>query len=60
MDISQSAEKLRTKSSGESSRIPTPPDTQGEDVSNDSQESFGYADDQIVNVPLDKLKELLK
>ena len=60
MDISQRAEKLSAKSSGGSSPIPTPPATQGEDTSNDSEDSFGYADDQIVKVPLDKLKEHFK
>jgi len=59
MDISQRAEKLSAKSSGGSS-MPTPPATQGEDTSNDSEDSFGYADDQIVEVPLDKLKEHFK
>jgi hypothetical protein len=54
MDISQRAEELSATSSGGSSHLPTPPATQTEDTSNDSEDSFGYADDEIIKVPLDK------
>ena len=59
MDISLRAETLSAKPSGGSSPIPTPPATQ-EDTCNDLEDSFGYADDQIVKAPLQKLKEHFK
>jgi len=60
MDIPQRAEEPSATSSGGSSHIPTPPATQSEDTSNDSEDSFGYANDEIVKVPLNKVKQHFK